>query len=786
MISIPSPLLKQRLSLLLWLALFLSMIIYLHSSLQVRSDISFFLPENASEIDTAMRHQLKHGEAGKIILIALYGKDPLQLAELNKNLAMELKQNKEFLQVQNGQFSLTELIIEPYYSYRYLIHSQADNFFSQEKLTQSFNQLLQRLQLMPSPLEQKLFAEDPQMIWFNLLQQWHNQQLPKRHGVWFDTQAKQTLLFVKTQANGYDLLQQKKNVEFIKQSIKKSIKSQNINPESVPELDYVLTGAPVFALTSQQAISQQIKTISVLAAFTLLVFLYWFFRSGKIVLLIALPISFAVVTGITSVILIDGFIHGITIAFGITIIGIAVDYPVHFYSHALFINKNSNQVHSVIQSIWPMLRLGLITTLIGFSAITLSDFSGLRQLGLFAISGLFAAAMLTRFLLPLLSATVATTISSTDNKAYLILRDFIKHPLPHFSRPVSIVLPLLALLYIILNQSTLWQKDLAALSPVPQWQKQQDFELRKAMDLPELRYALVLQNPDPEALLQQSEQLKALLDTLKQKEIISGYDMAANYLPSIRQQKNQQQKLPDANTLKMLLKQILKNTPLNTEAFSPFIESLANSRQTLPLTSDMLLNESSFITDKVTTLLFQQSSSTNWIAIIPLQGVQHGLYKIDFAPAQLLDLKTQTENMLVHYRNEALLWFFSGSMLILAVLYSSNKKLSTLLSLIWPFTGAVILTITSLLLLGFSLSIFHLVTLLLVVGLGIDYSIFTFYAQKQSSDVARVSVIICLLSTLIMFGALSLSDLPVLKAIGLTASLGAFYAFLLTRLLARY
>ena len=820
----------------LWIALCLMMILFLSHSLHIRSDISFFLPEGQNTIDSVMQHQLTQGEAGKIILIALSEKTTASsikedvipskhLAQFNKKLTAQLKNNEQFLSVQNGTLSLTELIIEPYYHYRYLFPSQPETSFSNNSLSSSFEQLLQQLQLMPGSVEQKLFSEDPQMLWFVLLRQWQTQQLKKHHGVWFDQQGKQSLLFVKTRADAYDLKQQKKNIEIIKSHIEQIITIDN-------NLTYVLTGAPVFALESKKAISSQIKTISVIASFILLAFLYWFFRSLKIILLTALPLGFAVLTGMTTVILIDGFIHGITIAFGITIIGIAVDYPVHLYSHILFsAHKEKQTQQSIIQSIWPLIRLGLITTLIGFSAITLSDFSGLRQLGLFAVSGLLAAALVTRFLLPVMPVvktkiTEEKTLTANTN-AFKKIRYLVNFSLPEWIYSVSIVIPVLALIYIGSQQSTLWQNDLAAMSPVPEKQKQQDFELRKAMGLPELRYTLILQAETIEQVLHQSEQLKPLLEELKQEEIISGYDMASHYLPSIKYQQAQQEKLPEVSELKTRLEVVLNNSPLSVDAFSPFIIAIDNSKRMPSLTAESLLSneqanqQNDFITDKIKVLLFQQIpgqqvnslsfpksptkpstkpstlSSKKWTAIIPLQGVQQKLpiaklnQQVSFS-VQLLDLKTQTESMLSNYRNDALLWFVLGSLLILAVLFSHNKKLSELFALVWPFSGAVILTIASLLLMGYSLSIFHLVTLLLVIGLGIDYSIFMLLPGRlipderknestQSPEVAQVSVIICLFSTLIMFGALSLSDLPVLKAIGLTASLGALYAFLLAR-----
>ncbi|MCW8929334.1 MAG: MMPL family transporter [Gammaproteobacteria bacterium] len=817
----------SKLILLIWFIFTLSLSLFLFNSFSVRSDISYFLSENNNSekkntLDNVMKHQLTQGEAGKIIVIAISEKTPLStppanplslkhLADVNKKIALELRKNNEFLSVQNGHLSLSELLIEPYYQYRYLLHSHTEADFSIAGLSKSFNHLLQKLQFMPNPMEQKLFSEDPQMIWLNLLKQWQAEKLKIHHGVWFDQQNQQSLLFVKTRANAYDLKQQTRNIESISSIMNKIMQIDS-------NFNYHLTGAPVFAIESKKSIRSQIKTISMIASFTLMFFLFWLFRSIKILILTGLPLGFAVLTGMTTVIIMDGFIHGITIAFGITIIGIAVDYPVHFYSHLLFSKKDSaqhistteNKMSSVLvmQSIWPLLRLGLITTLIGFSAITLSDFSGLRQLGLFAISGLLAATTVTRFLLPQISVYKENNNHLSSLKTLLFL---VRFPIPKITYLVSIILPVIALFYIGFHQSSLWQNNLSAMSPIPQKQKQQDFELRNAMGLPELRYALILQASSIEDVLQQSELLKPLLEQLKQQTIIANYDMANNYLPSKQFQLEQQKKLPAINELYQRLEKALSTNQLSIDAFLPFIASIKQSQNMPPLTYQFLSNDvqvkqkNDFITDKIKTLLFlnkqnQESDKSvkvsldkeNWTALILLQGVQQEIpianlnQSVNFS-VQLLDLKTQTETMLSNYRNDAFLWFLLGSLLILSVLFFHNKKLSKLFIIAWPFTGAIILTIASLLLLGYSLSIFHLVTLLLVIGLGIDYSIFMILPSQssneitQSTEISQVSVIICLISTLIMFGALSLSDLPVLKAIGLTASLGALYSYLLAR-----
>ena len=807
--------LKKEYSILIaWFVFVLLLITYLFFNINIRSDISFFLPKNSTAEQNIMQYQLTHGEAGKILLIALsaqQSKVPLlekqqKLSQANKKLHQILKQNKNFTQVQNGQSDQKSLIIEPFYRYRYLLNydslnnktlnKKISNEFSKTQLDGIFKQVTQRLQLIINPFEQKLLAEDPSMRWLSLLKSWQSSKLKKLNQVWFDMNGEKTLLFVKTQADGFDLEQQQLNLETIKKSIQQ-LSSDGFSIESL------ITGAPVFALASKQSIRQQSTLITTTASVILMAFLFWFFRSVKIVLLSAIPLGLAILTGIACVLFFDGFIHGITIAFGITIIGIAVDYPIHLYTHSLSKQNNHASLVQSMQTIWPMIRLGLITSIIGFSAILWSDFSGLQQLGIFAISGLLMAAFSSRFLLAYINIKqYKSSISNSQLSSlpsYVLLAKIIQYSNFQYRRPFALILVILACIYIFYSYDRIWENDLSALSPISSLQKQQDFQLRKAMGIPDLRYAYIINADNIESLLQQSEALIPKLNQQIKQGAISGYDMAARYLPSVQWQKSLQQQLPDQKTLQYAIQQSLQHSDLNSLAFNPFIQQLIISKQLKPLVlSDLDKqkgSEHNLIVDKIHSLLFQDQNH-QWTAIVPLQGVQN----TKFAPLQigqsddnnlvqslhLLDLKQQSEQMLKAYRSHALNWFFYGLLFIIIILLWTTQSIKALIPLVFPFVAAVLLTISSLLLMGYSLSIFHLVTLLLVVGLGIDYSIFTFFLpkdsqnSKQSRELALISVIICMCSTIIMFGSLGLSDLPVLKAIGLTASLGAAYAFLLT------
>ena len=87
---------------------------------------------------------------------------------------------------------------------------------------------------------------------------------------------------------------------------------------------------------------------------------------------------------------------------------------------------------------------------------------------------------------------------------------------------------------------------------------------------------------------------------------------------------------------------------------------------------------------------------------------------------------------------------------------------------------------------GVQLTLFHLVALLLVVGVGTNYALFFNRPQHGRDDRALMllSLAVASLATLISASALATSGTPVLRAIGLTAAVGTVYALVLSALLA--
>src|SRR5205823_1363120 len=122
------------------------------------------------------------------------------------------------------------------------------------------------------------------------------------------------------------------------------------------------------------------------------------YRSPRVLFLGLLPVISGALAGIAAVSLAYGSVHGITLGFGVTLIGEAVDYPIYLFTQTI----PGTQPSDTLARIWPTLRLGVLTSVFGFSAMLFSSFEGLAQLGAFSIAGLITAVSVTRFVLPTL------------------------------------------------------------------------------------------------------------------------------------------------------------------------------------------------------------------------------------------------------------------------------------------------------------------------------------------------------------------------------------------------
>ena len=360
----------------------------------VRSDMTVFMPQMDDSSLGLLAQSAADSPASRLWLLSLQGDDVDALVRVNKALTKQLRQSNHFVDVFNGQNTLSIDDEDSLFKYRYLLDPQInDQGFSAEVLKTKLNKRLAELRSPLSPFLKKWLASDPTASYLRVLESMAQQSISPGYydGVWVSENKKLAFIVAQTHKSGMNLDSQ--------EEIQKTIINLFSGLVKQNEIKLVMSGSPNIALQTRASIKSESQRLSIMATVFMLVFLFWVYRSFRRVVITTIPLAGAILFATAMVSLLFNGIHGITLAFGITVMGIAVDYPIHVLSHA---GKDERLVETV-RKIWPTLRLGVLTTLLGYAAIATTDFPGLAQFGVFSVVGLLTAALITRTLIPALA-----------------------------------------------------------------------------------------------------------------------------------------------------------------------------------------------------------------------------------------------------------------------------------------------------------------------------------------------------------------------------------------------
>jgi predicted exporter len=538
-----------------------------------------------------------------------------------------------------------------------------------------------------------------------------------------------------------------------------------------------MSGPGVFAVDIQRSIEAEAWRLSTVASTLVILFLYASYRSIVLVLLSLIPISSGILAGMVTVNGWFGFIHGITLGFGITLLGVVDDYPIHLFSRL----TAQDSAYAVMKSIWPTVRLGVFSTAIGFSALLLAGFPALAQLGLFAVAGLLTASAVTRWVLPVF--VPSGFASRTVGPEILKLVAFVSKGA--VLAPIAAILATLTLMW---SDTPLWQGDLARLTPVSDEKQLLDQQLRTELGAPTVRDFLVVEGATEEEALQRCEATMSRLDRAQKENALTGYDIVSRYLPSKRAQQQRRQSLPDREDLENSLGVASKGLPFAAGLFTPFLDAVDQAR------SQPFIHRASFqgtpVGMKIESLLFERGG--RWMAVAPLRGVaDRANLKTSVAGwndpgVTYVDLKEESNQLMTAYRNRAITLLGWGTVAIALILAIVLKSTVLLWRVLLPTFCALLVVAAVLNLSGESLSLFHIATFLLVIGLGLDYALFFNRPEGTEAERARTiyGLLVCGTTTILVFGVLAFSTIPVLHAIGMTAASGSLCCLLFAGLVA--
>lgn len=764
---------KALLILFVWVVLLAGLTWFVQRQLQISTDLRLFLPSPTTAEQQLLLEEIGEGPASRVMVIALEGAPPEELADASRALVESLRPSQSFRLVTNGEMSLDD-VPDDLLPYRYLLSTTLDERPLDAKYLHA--ELQERARDLASPAGAFLepwLPRDPTLELLKVLQRWQPMQEPNRQfDVWFDREGNRALLLAQTRAAAFDPDQQRIAVNELNAAAERLAGEDKIK--------MTFSGAGKFSVMMEQRTRGEATQLGTAATVGMIVLLFIAYRRIGSVVLSALPLASAGLAGLAAVSAFFGEVHGITLAFGFTLIGVAQDYPIHLLSHRHATRSPAEVAHEL----WPTLATGVASTCIAYFTFLFSGVIGLAQLACFTVAGLAVAGLTTRYALPVLMDPEGRDFGDS---AWL---DKVWHGIERLPRPLwaGAAAVVVAIAAIWLAPQPMWESDLSKLTPVPKELLIQDQELRSELGTPDVRYLLVITAADAEFALKRLEALDDSLQALVTDGAITGYDHAARYVPTAEKQRQRQARLPEPATLRADVAAAVKDTPFRPDVFEPFFEDVEKARRLRLLTVEQLRDSPLGVS--VEMLLTQHKDRTT--ALVTFSGVEDVAALERFAQAAgpgvtLLDTKNASETLVTNQRIKILWSLAAAAVLLAAVVAFSLRSASRVYRVLAPMALTTLLIVAILQVAGVSMTLFHLIALILAAGLGLDYALFFEHAADDPVDQRRTlhALLVCSASTLMVFVLLAISTLPVLRAIGLTVSLGVVFNFVLALLLTR-
>ena len=766
---------RRYFTLIVWLAVVIACVAVVART-QVRTDMEAFLPRSASMAQQVLTGQVRDGAASRLTLVGIEGVPPPVLARLSKAMATRLRSDPSIVAIANGDLASFADARDFFWRNRYLLsRTVSPQRFTVAGLHEALERDLGLLDSTMGFMVKQTLPGDPTGELYGLLQRLMARGGPYRsHGVWFSADARRALLLVHTRAPGFDIDAQ----QHVLAQIDRAFGDIQRATAGADQARLVTSGPGVFAVMTRDRIEHDATLLSALATAMVVGLLLFAYRSPRVVLVGALPVASGVLAGISAVSLGFGFVHGITLGFGVTLIGESVDYAVYVFTQT----GRGSSAADTIDDIWPTLRLGALTSIVGFTVMLFSDFSGFAQLGLFSIAGLITAACFTRLVLPhLVPGNFFAAGAAILGRPLLVVIDY--------RRSLRVLVALLTLVggvALAAHRGGFWDDDLTNLSPIPAEAQKLDRALRHDLGVPDLRYFVVFRTVDEQSALAQSFAVSATLRQLVAQHLLGGFDAPNQILPDKATQRTRQAALPDDATLRARFSAALSGLPFRADSFEPFFRDVAAARHapllmrtTLPAALQLELGS----------MLHQRPEG--WDVVIPLRnvsdpaGVAAAVAQSGSAGAVFVDLTRESYNLLHTFEHEATLLAVIGSLAILALLFAALRSPSRVMAVTLPLAAAVIVTAALLTVGGEKLSVFMVVGFLLILAVGSNYSLF-FAREYYDPEMLRRSVAsvgLANLCTVSAYGLLSLSGIPVLHDIGITVAVGAFLSLIFSAVL---
>lgn len=563
----------------------------------------------------------------------------------------------------------------------------------------------------------------------------------------------------KLTSSGFDL---GKGSAFVRdfELLKQELKAQ------FPEAQILYRGTAFYSDAAAKQAQSDINILGTLSLVMMCVLMLIAFKSVMPVILGAFSVLGAVICGSLLTLVIFGSIHLLTVLISISVIGICIDYTIYFCATAMTCSYKSF-IDCRYQELSKSLFAGMSTTTIAYALVTLAPFPVLKQVAVFAISGLVMAFLIVITIYPMIKPLFKqrdfVAISLVENYSRLFKLNVVRY----LSLALAVALSLFSLPFMSFNH------DVAALQTQDKSLSLMDSDISKLVGIKNPDCFLIVSAQNDDALVMEVQKANNILDDAVNSGVLASYTRLT--LPTKESQ------LQNFALVKSIMPSVLE---FYKSLGALDINDIKDQQELQSLSLAEYLN--SPIGQAFEQLYFQQEDKRS--LLIPLFGVSDKTILVS-------KLSEQDNLVLVDRKNDFNRFFEQTSgmlekvlMLSLAVILLSSLLRNGIITGLWCFipsaaAAAMSLAIPSLL--SMELNLFAILGALLSVGISVDYAVFNSHASNARAAMAQWSVTIAMLTTAITLGILVFSSTYAVSIFGVSLLSGIVAAFLLAPLAIR-
>jgi predicted exporter len=768
----------------LWLA---AMGLIVATKMAVTTDITHFLAAGDDARLASLSRQLAESELTKttILVIGSASGDPKKAMAAADALADTLEQHDEVAWVRRGWDPNQNQVVHELYFPRRFDFASEDPAALAERLTpegldEAAAALVDQLRLPTATMLKQTAPRDPLLLYPAHLRRLEAARAGPLKVVddHFVTEDGEAVVFLASVHSPFQALHQGPLQAAIAERFAELDSEARASGDA---LTLQQSGVGRFALRAESRIRSDITRISVLSTIGVILLFVVLFRSPRLLVLSMVPLAAGVLTATGIGLLVFGKLHGLTLAFGASLIGVCIDYPIHLFTHHA-LHSSEHDRAALVARVRPGLLLGALTTVAGFVGLGWTAFPGVREIAVFASVGILAALATTLWVLPPLLPSTHAPVRSQQWLVALAERWLAAL---NRNRRRLLLLPLSAVVIMILGLPRLqYNDDVSALTEAEPDLLAEDEAVRSRVSRMDAgRMIVAIGDDDAQALARNDAVHQRMVEAQAAGELAE-FRSLHTFLWSPELQAANRQQFCSRPQLADDLDRAFVGQGLRAGAFQPFADDLASlceRGQPTPLDWPTLA-----ASPLGSALASMRTELGDQVAILTLvRGVEDPeLLRerlADLDEVVVFDQRALMTEIYGRHRTQTIELVGIGLIAVLLILFARHRRWRVTLAAFTPAILAAGTALAVLISIGQSITLLHAVALLLVLSMGVDYGVFLTESREHPREIAAtvVSLLACCLSTVLAFGLLGMSSNPALQAIGLTTGLGVLFSLIL-------